>query len=93
MPDVTNPVAPGNQTSEGKLTTYIHIAVAFLFTAEAVTGVLMRQFPNVTWISAIAMGLTALTGIMAKLGYDKSRTAVKVAMIENGPPGAPSNPP
>ncbi len=85
----TNPTAAGAETSEGKLSKYIQIACGLLVVAAGSLTALQTQFPNVVWIQVAAMCIGGLVSLLTQLGYLKSRTIVKTAMLAADSPTLP----
>lgn len=83
----TEPSKSGLSTSEGKLTLIAVIAGALLEGAVVpVLDMLRATNPDAAWI-AVALGLSgALLQLASLLGYQRSRTAVKVAMLAQDAP-------
>lgn len=84
----TNPAAPGGETSEGKLAKYIQIFCGLLVVVAGALTALHEQFPGIVWVSMATTAVAGLVSLFTQLGYLKSRTLVKTAMLS-----APTPPP
>lgn len=85
----TNPTAAGNETSEGKLSKYIQIACGLLVVVAGALTALHEQFPEIVWLSMAATGVAGTVSLFTQLGFLKSRTLIKTAMIVADAPVVP----
>lgn len=86
-PPSTNPTAPGSETSEGLWNKIIQIACAVVVVVATALTALQAQFPNVVWVQVAMSAVAGLVSILTQLGYLKSRTLIKTAIIS-----APASP-
>lgn len=89
MADETNATAPGSATSEGAWNKVIQIACGVVMTASVALTALQEQFPSVVWIQLAAMAVAGIVSVLTQLGYLKSRTIIKAAMIASDAPTSP----
>lgn len=86
MPDIMNPLAPGEQTSEFWLTKVLTVAGGVVTAIGASLASLQQAFPDSKWIGAALMVVGTLTSVLTALGYIRGRSLVKAAAITTDTP-------
>lgn len=80
-PPETNPTAKGASTSEFKFALVVAAVSGLIGTFESVALILKDAYPTAWWVPLL-VGLSGMLGAAA--AYLKSRSTVKVAMLESG---------
>lgn len=85
-PTVTNPAAPGNQTSEFKLTRIALVLGAALEGFAGILHTLKDAGVEAPWFATALLVVGAAVQIASLFGYQRSRTVVKAQMISSALP-------
>ena len=88
MPE-TSPSAPGLATSEGKLTLIAVIVGTILEGVAGVLHTLQDAGQAAPWFPAVLAVVGVLLQLASLLGYQKSRTLVKAALVASETPPSP----
>ena len=90
MADVNDPTKPGEQTSENALASSVNVWGTIVTVLGIVTSIGSTIVPglgeNTKWgiiAGAVLACACAITKALPSMGYSASRSAVKVAQIEN----------
>jgi len=81
----TTAVTPGSQTTELKVTAISMVLSTLAMVIPTVITLvtdLSTKFPSWTWVAPVIGGLGLIGQILAALGYQNARTAVKVAALK-----------
>jgi hypothetical protein len=78
MTPESNPVKPGNATSEKGMAMLGVIFGAVLSGATVTLGILVERFPDAGWLGVLAGAVSVAASV---LGYSASRAKVKAADI------------
>lgn len=90
-----NPTTPGSETSEFNITKYAMTAGAVIDGVAVALEALKTVFPHAGWLSVALAVCGTLLMLASALGYQKGRTALKMASLAAEAakaPDAPRNP-
>lgn len=79
------PVAPGNTTSEYKVTRWtvvLSVLAAVVGGVGTVLAGLHEQFPSWGWVGGAMAAVGVISTMFVALGYQSARTQVKVAALQ-----------
>jgi hypothetical protein len=96
MADTTNPLAPGAQTTEGKLTIAAFVVGTVLEGGSAVLSKLAEGHlvdPSARWYTIALAVVGVVLQVLTLAGYNKGRAQVKAAALVSGAAAAPPQAP
>jgi type II secretory pathway component PulF len=82
----TTAVTPGSQTTELKVTVVSMVLSTLAMVIPTIITLvtdLSTKFPSWTWVAPVIGALGLIGQILAALGYQNARTAVKVAALKS----------